>query len=244
MLKIALCDDNKQELFLLEKHLLEYTQQLDAEVVCETFENGVELLSQIAAGAVYHLIFLDVVMPLASGIEVAKEIFARNKVTQFVFLTSSAEFAVDSYLVNALDYLIKPISPEGIARVFAKYKARFTIAAPEGFVISDRKNTVRIAYHNLVYVEVMDHYLVYHVSGAEEIRVRQSLSEAEEKLLERKNYVKPHRSYIINMDFIMKIEATHITASTGDKVPISKEKYKQISDCFLKYKLDKGDNRA
>lgn len=243
MLRIALCDDNRDELSALEKHLLDYTRQRNAEIVWDAFESGVELLSRIAAGTVYHLIFLDIVMPLSTGIEVAREIFASNKVTQFVFLTASAEYAVDSYSVNALDYLIKPITAKGIERVFAKYKSRFAVEAPEGFVISDRKSTVRIAYHSLAYVEVMDHYLVYHVADGDTVRIRQSLSEIEEMLLERKNFIKPHRSYLVNLDYVTRVEASQLLLSVGDKIPVSKDKNKLISDAFLKHKLNKGDDR-
>jgi len=107
MLQIAICDDNNTELLLIEQivetfkasHISKYN------IKCDTFSNGLDLLKTTENGISYDILILDVVMPLITGIEVAAEIRKSNNLSKIVFLTSSREFAVDSYKVNAFYYL-------------------------------------------------------------------------------------------------------------------------------------------
>lgn len=239
MLKIALCDDTPEELECLVKYIEVYKAASNSEIIYECFSSGTELLANISSGSFYNLIFLDVVMPAINGIDVAKEIYEKNKVTQFVFLTISPEFAVDSYSVSALDYILKPINEKNFKRAMNKFTDRYK-QKEEAIIIHEKSSIIRIMLYTLCYVEVLDHYLLYHLSNSNIIRCRQSLAEIEDILKRNSSFVKTHRSYIVNMDYIQKIEPSYIIMANGDRVSVSRANSKLVSDLFLKYKFEKG----
>ena len=110
MIRIALCDDSSA--FLEEtKFMIEHWDKCPQNITMELFEDG-DTLILTHAKKPFDIILLDIVMPLLNGIETAKELREKDKNVKIVFLTSSAEFAVDSYAVKASNYLLKPLESE------------------------------------------------------------------------------------------------------------------------------------
>ncbi len=241
MLRIALCDDTKEELNRITKYIKEYKAQSDMEIVYDCFGSGAELLARVNTGVFYDLIFLDVVMPVINGIDTAKEIYSKNKATKIIFLTISPEFALDSYSVSALDYIIKPINRESFDRAMQKFRSGYIEKESEKIIIQEKSKIMQIALDMLCYVEVYDHNLIYHLSNGDTVTSRQSLSEIENILTRNKGFVKTHRSYIVNIKYIQKVEMNYITTTNGDKVYVSRKNYTPVSDLFLKYRLEEED---
>ena len=112
MLRIAICDDDPTFLTLTAAVIGRWENKpLDLQL--ETFENGDELI-RVHDEVPFDIVFLDVLMPLLNGIETARAIRERDKKVKIVFLTATAEFAVDSYTVKADNYLLKPFAPPEI----------------------------------------------------------------------------------------------------------------------------------
>lgn len=122
----------------------------------------------------------------------------------------------------------------------SRFEERYAKNSSDGIIIRDSKNVIYIPTNSLLYVEVLDHYLMYHVSNSSPIRIHQTMSEIEEKLVSKPNFIKTHRSFIVNMDHISKIESSCITMASGDKVNISKDKYKSILESYINYKSAGG----
>ena len=108
MLKIAVCDDNQEELSHITALLEAYQKERGTSLSYKPFLSSVELASTAQSGG-YSLYLLDAIMPALDGIGLAKEIRSFDKAASIIFLTSSPEFAVESYTVKAANYLIKPI---------------------------------------------------------------------------------------------------------------------------------------
>ncbi|MCR5154341.1 MAG: response regulator, partial [Lachnospiraceae bacterium] len=109
-MRIATCDDNAVETALLGKLLDKYATTKD-NIEYDLFTNVDKLLTAVSSKA-YDVILLDVIMPGINGIEAAREIRSYNNAVEIVFLTSSPEYALESYSVRADDYLIKPVKKE------------------------------------------------------------------------------------------------------------------------------------
>lgn len=240
LLKIALCDSNNPELDILENYIINYTNKSNHAITYDKFMTSTELLTKISSGYVYDLIFLGIFTPVINGIDAAKEIYTSNKVTKFIFVTSTDQYAVDSYSVGALDYIIKPLNQKKFTRAMSRFEESYKETNSNGIIVRDSKNIFNIPSHSLLYVEILDHYLMYHVSNSSPIRIRQTMAEIEEKLSQKSNFIKTHRSFIVNMDHISKIESSCITMANGDKVNISKDKYKTIMEAYINYKSEKG----
>lgn len=108
MLKIGICDDSKIFLICAEKLIRKWSDERRIPVKIYTFNNGDKL---VAANTEERLdiIFLDIIMPLLNGMDAARELRQRDKSVKIIFLTSSPEFALESYEVKAQGYVLKPI---------------------------------------------------------------------------------------------------------------------------------------
>ena len=108
MIRIAICDNEQEFLTQLDSTLTQWSTP-PARISTECFDNGDALISA-HKNSPFDIILLDIVMPIFTGIETAHEIRKFDKNVKIVFLTSSPEFAVDSYSVKASNYLLKPVS--------------------------------------------------------------------------------------------------------------------------------------
>ena len=100
MIRIAFCDDEESVLNEIRGLMNQYREQYSRELVFDVFQSSLELLSEFEKGLCVDILFLDVLMPGGDGISVAKEIRQYNNVVKIIFLTSSPEFAVESYAVG------------------------------------------------------------------------------------------------------------------------------------------------
>lgn len=112
MLKIAFCDDDLEILKELGILLDKYKKERDEDLTCTVFQSPLELLAAIEKGFSFDILFLDILMPGENGIETAKEIRQYDNNMKIIFLTSSPEFAVQSYTVGAYFYQLKPVWEE------------------------------------------------------------------------------------------------------------------------------------
>lgn len=117
MIQIAFCDDDQTVLDQLSALLEKYRAQRCVQIQCTAFHSPLDLLAEIEKGTRYDILFLDVIMPAENGITAAKEIRQHDNVVKIIFLTSSAEFAVESYVVGAYFYQLKPIWEDSFFRL-------------------------------------------------------------------------------------------------------------------------------
>lgn len=117
MIQSAFCDDDQTVLDQLSALLEKYRAQRCVQIQCTVFHSPLDLLAEIEKGTRYDILFLDVIMPAENGITAAKEIRQYDNVVKIIFLTSSAEFAVESYVVGAYFYQLKPIWEDSFSRL-------------------------------------------------------------------------------------------------------------------------------
>lgn len=128
MTRLAFCDDDPNIHDQLTALLEKYRTQRKADLECTAFRSPLDLLAAIESGARYDILLLDVLMPAEDGITAAKEIRQYDKTVHIIFLTSSTEFAVESYVVGAYFYLLKPIWEDSFFPLMDSVMAAF--AAP------------------------------------------------------------------------------------------------------------------
>ena len=116
-MRIAACDDNLEFLQELSELLNKYSEESRINVEYKMYTNPFELVTQMEKGIHYDIILMDVCMPGMNGIQCAKDIRGYDNFVKIVFLTSSKEYAVESYTVKAHDYLLKPIEKDRLFTV-------------------------------------------------------------------------------------------------------------------------------
>lgn len=238
-MKIAICDDDLQELNQISSCIDEYRRERKVPLTYEAFRSAEELVAKVSGGD-YDILFLDILMPEINGMQAAHEIRAFNSRMKIVFLTSSPEFAVESYVVKAYDYILKPASKE---RVFSLLDA--VMAAEEkpieGLKIKTRSGMARILFSKLGFVEIMHKKLYFHLVDGEIQEVSSSLAAVEDELLARSEFVKVHRSYIVNLWQVGELRPKELITYTGKTVPISRLLYGKVREAYMKHLfLEKG----
>ena len=121
-MKIAICDDEVAVSEVTKSLLQQWAIHQSISLSVHCYENG-DALILAQKSECFDLIFLDVLMPLLNGIDTAKELRRQNQNVPIIFLTSSKEFAFDSYEVKALQYLLKPVSPNQLWSIMDDFMA-------------------------------------------------------------------------------------------------------------------------
>ena len=237
MLKIAVCDDSRELLEKVEKDLHEYENVRNTPVTVHTYTNAVDLLDGLKKTD-YDILILDIIMPGFTGMQAAHEIRKFNEEIKIIFLTSSKEFAIESYSVGAYYYLLKPVLNEKLFSVLDKVVSEIT-SKQESCVIYTHMGIVNIPFAKIECLEVYNKHLVFHLSDGSTKETRGALTDYENVFLERKEFLKIHRSYILNMDYIHSIEAGEITTYSGKIFPVSRLLAKDIKEHYMNYMFTK-----
>lgn len=237
MLKIAVCDDSRELLEKVEKDLLEYESVHSTPVTIHTYTNAMDLLDGLKKTD-YDILILDIIMPNFTGMQAAHEIRKFNEEIKIIFLTSSKEFAIESYSVGAYYYLLKPVLKEKLFSILDKVVSEIT-SKQESCVIYTHTGIVNIPFAKIECLEVYNKHLVFHLSDGSTKETRGTLTDYENVFLERKEFLKIHRSYILNMDYIHSIEAGEIATYSGKKFPVSRLLAKDIKEHYMNYMFTK-----
>ncbi|WP_405206408.1 LytR/AlgR family response regulator transcription factor [Aquimarina sp. LLG6339-5] len=200
----VIIDDEPAAIRLLEK----FCSKVSFLEVKDTFTNPLEGLKYLE-GASVDLVFLDIQMPEITGIQLSKII---NKRTKIIFSTAYPQFALDSYEVAALDYLLKPIEFERFYTAVSKIKApnnSDVIVNPTNndeffFFKTDGKNKyAKVFLEDIIYIESLKNYIAIHLQD-QQIITYNTLKHFKETL-PSSSFIQIHKSYIISIKHIDKI---------------------------------------
>lgn len=235
MIKVAFCDDELSVLAQLDRLLGQYRTEHKRDIVYTAFRSPLELLAEIEKGKRWDILFLDILMPGENGISVAKEICRYDSVVKIIFLTSSSEFAVESYTVSAFSYQIKPIGREDFFRLMDSVLFSCEKAQQRSLVLRCKSGITRIHLEKLEYCEVTGRILAFHLDNGTVLESAGSLDELCEKLGQYGCFLRPHRSFLVNMEYIQNISYKSITLDSLAEIPIPHGKCSEIKRQYLEY---------
>lgn len=232
---IAYCDDDKEMIEEIDRLLVEYRARHNREIVCTAFNNPLELLADMEKGMRPDILILDVIMPGENGISVAKEIRQYDDNVKIIFLTSSTEFAVESYTVGAYFYQIKPICAEKFWGLLDEVISACEKLRQESLVLRCKNGITKINLEKLVYCEVVGHTLFFHLEDGKVLESIGAMDELHAKLSVYDNFLRPHRSFLVNMDYIQNISYKVVIMDDLTKIPIPHGKCSEIKSRYLEY---------
>lgn len=239
MIKVAFCDDDLSVLNQLNTLIDKYRVERNQDIVYADFNSPLELMAQIEKGLCLDVLFLDVVMPGENGIEVAREIRRYDTNVKIIFLTSSAEFAVESYAVGAYFYQLKPIWEESFFRLMDQVISECEKAQQYSLILRCKSGITRIDLNKLEYCEVIGRTLLFHMENGVVLERNGSLDELLGYLKQYTNFIRPHRSFVINMEYIQNISYKAVVMECLSEIPIPRGKYTELKDMYLEYVFGK-----
>lgn len=244
-MRVIIVDDEPLARAVLREHLGLHP---DVEIVGEC-ANGFEAVKAIAELAP-DLVFLDIQMPKLDGFEVVELAGAK---AHYVFVTAYDQFALRAFDVHALDYLLKPFTRERLAQALAHARERLAAPATEGeaamralvsdararhqpierVLIRDGARVQVIPVARIDYIEAQDDYVAICSEGRQWLK-NQRMAELESQL-DPQAFLRVHRSYIVNLGTIARIEPTgkdsHCAVlKSGARIPISRSGYQKVRD--------------
>lgn len=233
MLKVAICDDDIRELSRIAKLINRYQEEKKFLLRYEVFSNVIELLENMRS-TTYDILLLDILMPGLNGMQAAHEIREFDNEIKIIFLTSSPEFAVESYAVDAYYYLMKPGTEEKLFPILDKlfFDAQ---KKEEALHIKSSSGMMRIPFNKLEFLEVMNKKLFFHLADGSVKEIYGSLSDFETQLVCREEFVKVHRSYIVNMGCIQELSSKELTTYAKQRIPTSRLLYGKVRQAYMEY---------
>lgn len=239
MIRVALCDDDLSVINELNTLLDQYCAGSKLDIVYSAFHSSLELLTEIEKGMHIDVLFLDVIMPGENGINTAKEIRRHNNVVKIIFLTSSAEFAVQSYSVGAYFYQLKPICEERFFQLMDSVISECTKERQSSLILRCKSGITRINLDKLEYCEVIGRTLSFHMDDGAVWKSMGRLEELCEQLIRYDNFLRPHRSFLVNMEYIQSISYKVIRMDSSAEIPIPHGKCSEIKNAYLEYAFNR-----
>ncbi len=232
MYKIAVCDDNPADADYVADIIRRWAQACAVLMEIERFPSAEAFWFQYEENRCYDILFLDIEMEPEgmNGIELAAKLRENDSSIQLVFVTGYMEYIADGYDVEALHYLLKPVTEEKLGSVLARALARVKAREKELF-LQTTDGSVRVLNSEIRYLEVQRNYVTIH--AAEEYTVKRTLGDLEKELDE--SFFRTGRSFIVNLRFVRKITKTQVFLKDGAQVPLSRGLYEGINRAMIQY---------
>ena len=235
MIKIAFCDDDMEVLHQMNELIDRYRVERNEDITYAAFQSPFELLTEIEKGIRPDILFLDVVMPGQNGMDVAKEIRQYDTNMKIIFLTSSPEFAVESYSVGAYFYQLKPIWEESFFWLMDAVLAECEKKKKNSLILRSKDGITRINLQQLEYCEVLGRKLLFHLENGAVLESAGSLDDLAGQLMQYSNFFRPHRSFLVNMEYIQNISSRSIKMVNDAEIPIPHGKCSEIKNTYMEY---------
>lgn len=227
----AICDDCAEDLNLLKSYVEKYCSAHSLNIKIHTFPD-INSLDRALKSDSYDILFLDIYVNENSGVKYAETI--QNIFTgSLFFVTSSMDFAVDAFRLKAVHYLVKPITCDQVYECFSRIK---TTLPTHYLEITSNYNTIRIPENLIQYIESYANTVIIH-TAAQSFSTHESLENVYSQL-NSSYFIRPYRSYIVNMQYINDLSKGQITLKDGTQLLIARQKKKEIQTQYNQFLFD------
>ena len=234
MYNVAICDDTEEERLQAAEYAGRFFEREGIEVHIDTYAGGRELLE---SDREYDLYLLDVLMPGMSGIDAAQALAEDKDHPVVVFITSSLESAVEGYRVEAAGFILKPVEEESFWSTMERVvRRRLGVKKAVLSLVHNRVN-VELPLERLAWFENRLHRVFVKLTDGEVLSVNQKLSELQLVLEPHSQFLRCHQSYLVNLDYVDKLEDSCFYMRDGQMIPISRNFYKQSKNAYYHYRL-------
>ena len=231
MERIAVVEDRKDEREALTACLERYRTQKNENIAWTCFESAFDFLESSGR---FDIVFFDIMLPGMTGMEAAQKLRKYDSDIIIIFVTNMSSFAVKSYEVDALDYILKPISYERMEFKLTKALGIIRFRSETSLVINSLDGgIVRMSSGQIYYIEVTGHKLRYCTEQGEFFE-KGTLSQKAE-ILEQYNFARCNACYLVNLRHIFAVNGYYLKMKNGDELRISQPKKKEFTGKLANY---------
>lgn len=236
MHRIAVCDDDKDLVQDVASCVRDWCGEHGISAEVGGYADGDALLCASAERA-FDLVFLDMVMPLVSGMDAARELRARDHATHIVFLTSSPEFALESYEVKAADYLLKPVGHERIRAALDEWTQGLR-RAPRSLVVKTGAGYQRVYLDDVEYLEARGKKCSVLMRGPRVLESAEGFGELAARLAGDPGFFRCHRSFLVNLGNIDHFSSAEIFTRSGRRIPVARNCRHEFQDAYFSHRFE------
>lgn len=230
MKKIAIVDDSPDDLNLILQYLKQYQEENHLALSVDTFHSGIDFIESYSNN--YDAVFLDIEMPGTDGMSVARELRKLDHVIGIVFITNMVQFAVQGYEVNAIDFIVKPVSYYNFADKMDKVLTYIRERSENKLLLSGPDGFLNVDAGEIYYVSKDKNYLLYHTLKGD-FRMVGTMQALKEKL-ESMPFIECNSGYLINISYIDEIRKDTVIVH-GSELPVSRRKKKELVQKVMDY---------
>ena len=231
-MQVVIVEDECTEAEILEKYLDKFAEENNLQISHSRFSNGKEMLEKYQF--TWDLILLDIEMPLMNGIEIARKIREKDSEVTIIFITQMAQYAIEGYSVNALDYVLKPVNYNMFAMKMRRAVHEFHMKQTDFILLQKKSQKYKIPLKTLCYIEVYGHTIVYHTLEQEiSMTGSQTIKQIERELAD-KGFIRCHQCFLVNLNHVKQYNKEDI--QVGEKrIPVSRSRRKEFLQALMKY---------
>lgn len=233
MYRIVLAEDNPRDESTIRQLCERFFEESGERAEILVFEDGSDLLAANPTGVDLYL--LDIEMPRIDGMTVAKRIRATDSNVAICFLTSLGQLAPDGYTVDAMGFMIKPVSYETFRRTMRRALERIDHHRALLVPFKDGKTSRYVDLRSIAFIESLRKKTVVHIAGKEDesFGCSEPLKSIEMRL-SNEGFFRVHNAFLINLDFIEAVETTSVVVQ-GVTIPVSKHRKAQFLQTLAVY---------
>jgi len=247
-IRIALCDDETACHDTTEKLLAEYVRKTSSiSYTLSCFSSGRELLDYVNANGTFDIYLLDIIMPDINGIRLGVTLREQNDGGLIIYLTSSPDFAVESYNADALHYLLKPIDSSQFFQCMDKAIGRLNRSPKEAISIKTHGSTRIVPIRNILYVERVGRRIRYYLNDnavIDSVTFNGKFQNAISPLISSHCFLAVGSSFAVNLSYVTEVTKTDMVLAGNHLVPIPHRTYTTIKSQWADFWLNKGDTHA
>ena len=230
MIRIALVEDDPAYAEQLLSYLKEYEKESKERISVQTFSDGEDIVTEYRAD--YDIILMDVEMKFMDGMSAAEEIRKMDTEVVIIFITNMPQYAIQGYRVDALDYVLKPVSYFAFSQRLNRAIERMKKREAKVIMVNIKGGMVRINIANIYYIESQGHTLILHtILGDYETTGK--MKEMDEKL-SGMNFCRGNKGYLINLQHVDRIQ-DNCAVVKGEELVLSRARKKEFMEALTRY---------
>lgn len=233
MIKVAIVEDEKEQAQRLRGFVEQFAREKDKKIQIRMYSDGDEFVRDLSGGV--DIALLDIQMKRMNGMQAAEEIRKSDEEMIILFITNLVQYAVQGYSVNAMNFLLKPVSYFTFSDKFAQAVKRLEKRKGKLLEIKTDKGFTRLRPEDIYYVEIVNRRLVIHTEDRE-FYCTEPMQSLEEKL-DSRMFFRCHVAYLVNLEYVRQVMKN--AAMVGDKeVMVSKYRKKEFLNALTNYMGD------
>ena len=239
MLKIAICDDRKEDRDRMHQYVQQFCQEKMLQAEIKVFDHPDDLL---CACEKYrpHIYLLDIVMPMVNGIQAARELRWNQSDAQIIFTTSEKSFALESFDVNPVNYILKPVKREKLFESLDLAMKRVHLEEEKAVTIKVKGGYRTLHLDDIMYLDYRNHIVSYHLLSGEVIStstLRIGFTEYLNQYHSGGDFVLCHESVAAAVRAIDKLTRTELMVRSREILPVAKSRYAQVYEKYMNYRF-------